>query len=71
MKLLGRQNYWEECVSITTPEELERMRAVGAIVTGGYLILVLLNLTYLYPVLTAEIIPFSAWTSRMWFHRWI
>ena len=32
MELLEQQNYWEECVSITTPEELERMRAVGAIV---------------------------------------
>jgi len=46
-------------------------RAVGAIGAGGYLIVALINLAYLYPVLTAEIIPFSAWSSRMWFHRWI
>ena len=46
-------------------------RAFGAIGAGGYLIAVLINLAYLYPVLTAEIIPFSAWMSRMWFHRWI
>jgi dolichyl-phosphate-mannose-protein mannosyltransferase len=46
-------------------------RAMGAIGAGGYLIAVLVNLAYLYPVLTAEVIPFSAWLSRMWFHRWI
>jgi len=46
-------------------------RAMGAIGAGGYLIAVLLNLAYVYPVLTAEIIPFSTWMSRMWFHRWI
>lgn len=46
-------------------------RAVGAVGAGGYLIAVLLNLAYIYPILTAEIIPYSAWLSRMWFHSWI
>jgi dolichyl-phosphate-mannose-protein mannosyltransferase len=46
-------------------------RAVGAVAAGGYLVVVLLNLAYLYPVLTAEVIPYSAWLSRMWFRRWI
>jgi dolichyl-phosphate-mannose--protein O-mannosyl transferase len=46
-------------------------RAIGAVVAGGYLIAVLLNLAYLYPVFTAEIIPYSSWLSRMWFPRWI
>jgi dolichyl-phosphate-mannose-protein mannosyltransferase len=46
-------------------------RAVGSVAAGGYLVAVLLNLAYLYPVLTAEVIPYSAWLSRMWFHRWI
>jgi dolichyl-phosphate-mannose-protein mannosyltransferase len=46
-------------------------RAVGALVAGLYLIAVLVNFAYLYPVLTAEVIPFSAWLNRMWFHRWI
>ena len=46
-------------------------RAVGAVAAGGYLVAVLLNFAYLYPVLTAEVIPYSAWLSRMWFSRWI
>jgi len=46
-------------------------RALGAVAAGGYLIAVLLNLAYLYPVLTAQLIPYSSWLSRMWFSRWI
>ena len=46
-------------------------RVVGAIGAGTYLLAVLLNLAYLYPVLTAQIIPYSAWLARMWFPRWI
>jgi dolichyl-phosphate-mannose-protein mannosyltransferase len=46
-------------------------RAVGAVGAGAYLIAVLVNLAYIYPILTAEVIPYSAWLSRMWFSRWI
>ncbi len=46
-------------------------RAVGAVGAGAYLLAVLLNLAYIYPILTAEAIPYSAWLSRMWFHSWI
>jgi dolichyl-phosphate-mannose--protein O-mannosyl transferase len=46
-------------------------RATGAVAAGVYLIAVLLNFAYLYPVLTAQVIPYTSWLSRMWFHRWI
>ncbi len=46
-------------------------RALGAVGVGAYLIAVLLNLAYIYPILTAEVIPYSSWLSRMWFHGWI
>jgi hypothetical protein len=46
-------------------------RALGAVGVGAYLIAVLLNLAYLYPILTAQVIPYSSWLSRMWFHGWI
>jgi dolichyl-phosphate-mannose-protein mannosyltransferase len=32
---------------------------------------VLVNLAYIYPILTAEVIPYTDWLSRMWFRRWI
>jgi dolichyl-phosphate-mannose-protein mannosyltransferase len=46
-------------------------RAVGAVVSGAYLMAVLANFAYLYPVLAAQVIPYSSWLSRMWFHSWI
>jgi dolichyl-phosphate-mannose--protein O-mannosyl transferase len=46
-------------------------RTVGAALSGAYLLAVLLNFAYLYPVLTAQALPYSAWLSRMWYHGWI
>ncbi|HEY0718882.1 MAG TPA: phospholipid carrier-dependent glycosyltransferase [Streptosporangiaceae bacterium] len=46
-------------------------RSVGAAVTGAYLLVVLLNFVYLYPILAGKVIPYSAWLSRMWYHGWI
>jgi len=53
-----------------TPVQVAR-RALGAVVSGAYLIFVLWNLAYIYPILTAQAIPYSAWLARMWFPRWI
>src|SRR6266545_3700746 len=46
-------------------------RGVGAAVVGGYLLVVVLNFFYLYPILAAKVIPYSGWHARMWFARWI
>ncbi|MBO0816502.1 MAG: phospholipid carrier-dependent glycosyltransferase [Actinobacteria bacterium] len=46
-------------------------RVLGAAVAGGYLIVVLLNFWYLYPVLADQLIPYTAWHARMWFASWI
>lgn len=46
-------------------------RAVGAAIAGGYVLLVLLNFWYLYPVLAAQAIPYDAWHARMWLDSWI
>jgi dolichyl-phosphate-mannose--protein O-mannosyl transferase len=48
-----------------------RRRATGAAVAGAYLLGVLLNFAYLYPVLAAKVIPYSQWLARMWYHGWI
>jgi dolichyl-phosphate-mannose-protein mannosyltransferase len=42
-------------------------RALGAVGVGAYLLGVLLNLAYIYPILTAQVIPYSSWLARMWF----
>jgi len=43
-------------------------RAVGASLAGAYLLGVLLDFAYMYPVLAAKVIPYAAWLSRMWYH---
>jgi dolichyl-phosphate-mannose-protein mannosyltransferase len=46
-------------------------RSLGAALTGGYLLAVLLNFYYLYPVLSGQVIPYTSWLARMWFSSWI
>ncbi len=46
-------------------------RTLGASLAGVYLLGVLVNFTYLYPVLAAQVIPYSQWLDRMWYHGWI
>jgi dolichyl-phosphate-mannose-protein mannosyltransferase len=46
-------------------------RTAGAGLAGVYLIAVLANFVYLYPVIAAQVIPYSSWLSRMWFHSWM
>jgi len=46
-------------------------RAIGAIIAGVYLMLVLADFAYLYPALAAQSIPYSSWDQRMWFITWI
>jgi dolichyl-phosphate-mannose--protein O-mannosyl transferase len=46
-------------------------RAVGAVIAGAYLLLVLANFAWFYPVLTAQPIPHNFWQDRMVFQSWI
>jgi dolichyl-phosphate-mannose--protein O-mannosyl transferase len=46
-------------------------RATGAVVAGVYLLAVLADFYYLYPVLAAKVVPYSSWLARMWSHGWI
>ncbi|MCW2880908.1 MAG: Dolichyl-phosphate-mannose--protein O-mannosyl transferase-like protein, partial [Sphaerisporangium sp.] len=46
-------------------------RAVGAAVVGAFMLLAVVNFGWLYPVLSAELIPFDDWNRRMLFRGWI
>jgi dolichyl-phosphate-mannose--protein O-mannosyl transferase len=46
-------------------------RVLGTAAAGAYLLVVLANFLYLYPVLTAKFIPWESWHSHMWFDSWI
>jgi dolichyl-phosphate-mannose--protein O-mannosyl transferase len=46
-------------------------RVVGAVIAGGFVLAVIVNFWYLYPVLAAKNIPYDDWHSRMWLNSWI
>ena len=65
---------WEPGDPGQDPFRRASFRVAGIPVTltpGAYLLGVLLNFAYLYPILTAKIIPYTSWLSHMWYHGWI
>lgn len=48
-----------------------RHRQRGAIIVGVLVALVIVDFGYIYPILTDELLPYSAWYTRMWLHSWI
>ncbi len=56
---------------IGSAQTTARRRTIGASAAGAYLLGVLLNFGYIYPVISGEIIPYSSWLSHMWYHGWI
>jgi dolichyl-phosphate-mannose--protein O-mannosyl transferase len=54
------------------PAVAANRRMVGAIVAGGYVVLVALCFAYFYPVYTGQILTYAEWSARMWLgNRWI
>lgn len=53
------------------PQDSERRRTVGALVVSTYLVLVVVNFFYLYPILAGDTISYAAWHARMWFPGWV
>jgi len=48
-----------------------RFDGKGLGLLGGYLLAVVANFYYLYPVLAGQTLPYTSWLARMWFHSWI
>jgi dolichyl-phosphate-mannose--protein O-mannosyl transferase len=46
-------------------------RTAGTIVVGTFLVLVLVNFAWFWPIWTGELLTLREWQSRMWFSRWI
>jgi dolichyl-phosphate-mannose-protein mannosyltransferase len=46
-------------------------RVTAAAICGAYLLAVLVNFAYLYPILAGQVLPYSSWLGRMWFSSWI
>jgi len=48
-----------------------RRRAIGATLTGIYVLAVLILFWYFYPILAGKIITYPDWLSHMWYSGWI
>lgn len=46
-------------------------RLIGSAVVGAFVVLVVLNFAYIWPILTDKVLPHPAWLNRMWFKSWI
>jgi dolichyl-phosphate-mannose-protein mannosyltransferase len=48
-----------------------RRRAIGSGLAGVYILAALAVFWYFYPILSAQVIPYSDWLSHMWYSGWI
>lgn len=46
-------------------------RTLGVVVAGSFLVLVLLNSAWFWPLWTDGLLTHSQWLDRMWFSRWV
>jgi len=46
-------------------------RTVGVVVAGSYVVLVLLNFAWFWPIYTDALLTHAEWLQRIWFSRWI
>jgi dolichyl-phosphate-mannose--protein O-mannosyl transferase len=46
-------------------------RLVGSAAAGAFLLVVLANFAYFYPILAAQTLPYDEWHARIWFQSWV
>ena len=46
-------------------------RTIGVIVAGAFVVLVLVNFAWFWPIFTNGMLTHSEWLDRVWFSRWI
>ena len=58
-------------LALGPPGASARRRRIGHLVVGAYLLLVLANFAFFWPIYTAQVVPYSFWRLHMWFPSWI
>jgi dolichyl-phosphate-mannose-protein mannosyltransferase len=53
------------------PRASERRRAWGTAAAGAFVVLVLVNFVWFWPIYTGELISTPEWLARIWFRQWI
>jgi len=56
---------------IGSPRASYRRRMVGTVAAGTFVVLVIVNFAWFWPVYTDELITTREWLQRIWFRRWI
>ena len=46
-------------------------RTLGVVVSGSFMVVVMLNFAWFWPVLNYDLLTHGEWLDRMWFSRWI
>jgi dolichyl-phosphate-mannose--protein O-mannosyl transferase len=46
-------------------------RTAGVVVAGSFVVLVLLNFAWFWPIWTDGLLTHSEWLDRIWFARWV
>jgi dolichyl-phosphate-mannose--protein O-mannosyl transferase len=54
-----------------TPEASHYRRMVGSVVCGAFILLVLINFAWFYPIYADSLITHTQWLERVWFAKWI
>ena len=44
---------------------------MGAVVAGAFVVLVLANFAWFWPIYTDQLITHGDWLDRIWFKQWI
>ena len=64
---------WRCCsAQILGPRDARPTRRTwGAAVVGGYVLLVIANTAWLWPLLVGQSSPYAEWLRRLWFRGWV
>jgi dolichyl-phosphate-mannose--protein O-mannosyl transferase len=46
-------------------------RTAGVVAAGSFVVLVLLNFAWFWPIWTGQLLTHREWLDRIWFERWI
>ena len=46
-------------------------RTLGVVLAGSYVVLVMVNFAWFWPIYTNGLLTHSEWLQRIWFSRWV
>ena len=56
---------------VGSPRASYRRRMFGTVAAGAFVVLVVVNFAWFWPVYTGELLTTREWLQRIWFRTWI